>query len=96
MVCLKLQFAIFILCFQSTIAMDLPLSLETYKNIHAIIELATINSSQIHKGGLISESIFNLCPILKKSAKSPKYCKKLMDNMKVSVVEFQVREYKIR
>ena len=60
MVCLKLQFAIFILCFQSTIAMDLPLSLETYKNVQGKIEMATINSSHIHEGGLISESIFNL------------------------------------
>ena len=70
MVCLKLQFAIFILCFQSTIAKDLPLSLETYKNVHAIIELATINSSQIHTGGLIKKIYFQLVPILKKPKKT--------------------------
>ena len=63
MVCLKLQFAIFILCFHSkNFAMDIPLSLETYKNVQAKIEWAAINSSEIHKGGSISEGVFNLVP----------------------------------
>ena len=56
---MKLQFAIFILYFHSKIfAMDIPLSLETYKNVQAKIEWAAINSSEIHKGGLISEGAY--------------------------------------
>ena len=63
MVCLKLQYAIFLLYFHSNVfAMDIPISLETYKNVQAKIEWASINSSEIHKGGLISEGFFNLVP----------------------------------
>ena len=59
MVWLKLQFAIFLLYFHSNVfAMDVPLSLETYKNVQAKIEWAAINSSEIHKGGLISDGCF--------------------------------------
>ena len=54
MVCLKLQYAIFLLYFHSNVfAMDIPISLETYKNVQAKIEWASINSSEIHKSGLI-------------------------------------------
>ena len=61
MVWLKLQFAIFLLYFHSNVfAMDVPLSLETYKKVQAKIEWAAMNSSEIHKGGLISEGVFNL------------------------------------
>ena len=61
MVCLKLQYAIFLLYFHSNVfAMDIPISLETYKNVQAKIEWASINSSEIH--GLISEGFFNLVP----------------------------------
>ena len=63
MVCLKLQYAIFLLYFHSNVfAMEVPLSLETYKKVQAKIEWASINSNEIHKGGLISEVVFNLVP----------------------------------
>ena len=65
MVCLKLQYAIFLLYFHSNVfAMDIPISLETYKNVQAKIEWASINSSEIHKGGLISEGFFQFGPFL--------------------------------
>ena len=61
MVYLKLKIVIFILHFHANVfAMDIPLSLETYKKVQAKIEWAAMNSSEIHKGGLISEGVFNL------------------------------------
>ena len=67
MVCLKLQYAIFLLYFHSNVfAMDIPISLETYKNVQAKIEWTSINSSEIHKGGLISEGVFTVASCSKK------------------------------